>query len=110
MLQNSRCLKVAALVAMLVLSQFSFALGDSSKVEEAPPASAMAADLLLVRPAMLGVTALGSVLWLVSLPFSALGGNAMSAADTLVVGPAAATFVRCLGCTAEGYDAKMNTP
>jgi len=111
MLQNSRWFKVGALIAMLVLSQLSFAQGGSSTIKEKPSAGAMAADLLMVRPVMLGVTVIGSALWLVSLPFSALGGNALSAADTLVVGPAEATFIRCLGCTGDGYDASgMNQP
>jgi len=42
------------------------------------------------------------VVYPVSLPFSALGGNAAEAGEVLVVGPAKATFVRCLGCTRTG--------
>jgi len=102
MLKNS-WFKVVALIAMLVVSQLSLAQSSGSTVEEKPSAGAMAADLV-VRPVMLGVTVLGSALWLVTLPFSALGGNAMAAADTLVVGPAEATFLRCLGCSGKGYD------
>lgn len=72
-------------------------------VEEDPTMLAMTSDLLLVRPVMLVGTVLGSAVWLVSSPFSLAGGNAMQAADTLVVGPAKATFVRCLGCVGDGY-------
>ena len=36
------------------------------------------------------------------LPFSLLGGNADEAGEVLVMGPAKATFVRCLGCTRTG--------
>jgi hypothetical protein len=45
------------------------------------------------------MTVVGAATFVVSLPFSALGGNVADAADTLVVGPAKATFVRCLGCS-----------
>jgi hypothetical protein len=48
------------------------------------------------------LTLVGSALFVVSLPFTALGGNVKEAADTLVVGPAMETFVRCLGCTSAG--------
>jgi hypothetical protein len=64
-----------------------------------PTALAMTGDLVLARPALLVMTVLGTAAFVVSLPFSALGGNVGSAADTLVVGPGKATFVRCLGCT-----------
>ena len=63
----------------------------------------MAADLVIVRPLMLGATVLGSAFWLVALPFSAAGGNVKQSAETLVIGPARTTFVRCLGCTRNGY-------
>ena len=53
-------------------------------------------------PALLATTIIGSAVYLVSLPFSALGGNAGEAGEVLVVGPAKATFVRCLGCTRTG--------
>jgi hypothetical protein len=41
--------------------------------------------------------------YVATLPFSLLGGNAGEAGKVLVVGPAEATFVRCLGCTKSGY-------
>lgn len=58
----------------------------------------MGADLLIARPVLLGFTVLGSALYLISLPFSAAGGNLGQASEVLVVGPARATFKRCLGC------------
>jgi hypothetical protein len=39
----------------------------------------------------------------VSLPFTALGGNVGAAGKALVVDPGKAAFVRCLGCTESGY-------
>lgn len=77
-------------------------IGHANTVEESPSALAMTGDALLVRPALLATTIVGSAVYLVSLPFSLLGGNAGEAGDTLVVGPAKATFVRCLGCTRTG--------
>jgi hypothetical protein len=43
------------------------------------------------------------VVWLVSLPFTLMAGHASEAAETLMLGPAEATFVRCLGCRNPGY-------
>jgi len=68
-----------------------------------PTALAMAGDLVIARPAGIVLTVLGSAAFVLSLPFSAAGGNIGEAAETLVVGPAKATFVRCLGCTTSGY-------
>lgn len=67
-----------------------------------PTALAMVGDLVIARPAGLLITAVGAAAFVVSLPFSAAGGNIGDAADQLVVGPAKATFVRCLGCTNTG--------
>lgn len=77
-------------------------VGYANTVEESPSALAMTGDALLVRPALLATTILGTAVYIVSLPFSLLGGNAEEAGETLVVGPARATFVRCLGCTQPG--------
>jgi hypothetical protein len=63
---------------------------------------AMAGDLLVARPFGLVWTVAGSAIFVVSLPFTALAGNVKEAADTLVVGPAKETFVRCLGCVNTG--------
>ena len=70
--------------------------------EEEPSAMAMTGDVLVARPVGLVITILGAAAFIVSLPFSAAGGNVSEAADTLVVGPARETFVRCLGCRSAG--------
>lgn len=88
-----------SLVAVLMVPQVAF----SQAVEEDPSAIAMAGDLLIARPLLLGITVVGSVMYVVGLPFSLAGGNAIDSAKTLVVGPAEATFVRCLGCSRPGY-------
>lgn len=97
------------LIVTLLLSNFSLAQeaysgrGGVGEVEENPSALAMSGDLLIVRPVMFTVTVVGAALWLVSLPFSAAGGNIKQAGETLVAKPALNTFVRCLGCTQTGY-------
>lgn len=70
--------------------------------EDEPTALAMTGDVLIARPVGVVLTAVGAAAFLVSLPFSAAGGNVEQAADTLVMGPARETFVRCLGCRKAG--------
>ncbi len=70
--------------------------------EDEPTASEMAADVLIARPVGAVVTAVGAAFFVLSLPFSAAGGNLNKAAETLVVSPARETFVRCLGCRNAG--------
>ena len=57
----------------------------------------MATDLIFIRPLGLIGTAAGSVIYVASLPFTLLGGNAGEAGKKLVVEPAAYTFDRPLG-------------
>jgi hypothetical protein len=58
----------------------------------------MGADLIIARPVQLLATAVGTVVFVASLPFTLLGNNVGQAGKTLVAGPAKATFARCLGC------------
>ena len=78
--------------ALKFLSNVDVALGLS--VEQAP------GMLVYGLYAWTGLvaTVLGTATFLVSLPFSAAGGNVGEAAEHLVMKPAKATFVRCLGC------------
>lgn len=87
---------VAALVACAVLAS-SPAATAASYVDERPTFAAMFADGLVVRPLGLGAMVLGGATWLVTLPFSALGGNVDEATQKLVVEPAQFTFTRPLG-------------
>lgn len=77
-------------------------VGHAQAIDEEPSAIAMTTDALFIRPVLLATTVVGSAVYIVSLPFSLLGGNAAEAGETLVMGPAKATFVRCLGCTRLG--------
>jgi hypothetical protein len=92
----TRQLKKLMLVLVLAVGIQMPALAQS---EESPGAGTMAADLLVARPLGVAFTALGTAVFVVSLPFSALGGNVPEAAEKLVLEPARETFVRCLGCT-----------
>ncbi|MDH3474269.1 MAG: hypothetical protein OEM59_11305 [Rhodospirillales bacterium] len=63
-----------------------------------PRAGEMIVDGLVVRPFSFVATVLGSAAFVITLPFSAAGGNVDQAWDKMVEGPAAYTFTRCLGC------------
>ncbi len=73
---------------------------DSDELQNTPSMIAMAGDLILARPILVGITLVGTGLFVATLPFSAAGGNVREAATVLVKGPAEQAFVRCLGCTA----------
>jgi hypothetical protein len=89
---------IAALVLMLNVSVAPAAIAaDVYGQQSIPSAGAMAIDILAVRPLGLAATLLGTGLFVVSLPFSALGGNVGEAADALVKTPAEFTFARPLG-------------
>lgn len=64
---------------------------------ESGTAEAMVADTLVARPIGLVTTVVGSALYVISLPFSLLGGNEKEARKRLVNEPAAFTFKRPLG-------------
>jgi hypothetical protein len=71
-------------------------VATSSAAEGAGPVE-MAADVLVVRPACLVATVVGSAVFVIALPAAAISKSVKSAANTLVVKPANATFTRPLG-------------
>jgi hypothetical protein len=87
---------IPALVACAALALPPAALAEGY-ISEEPTPEAMFADGLLVRPLGLCGIVLGTATWIVTLPFSLLGGNVGEAADALVVEPAKFTFTRPLG-------------
>lgn len=93
----------ALMIGCLMLPQ---GLWAQSVVDDKPNEWAMVGDLLVARPIGVVMTAGGTVLWVASLPFTLLAGHAAEAAEVLVVGPAASTFMRCLGCRHPGYTYK----
>ncbi|HWT69915.1 MAG TPA: multidrug transporter [Pseudomonas sp.] len=78
--------------------------GDPLYTIHNPPAYAMIGDLLIARPLLVVATVIGAGVFVVSLPFTALGGGVGDAGQALVVDPAKAAFVRCLGCIGEGFE------
>lgn len=77
--------------------------GDPAYDIQTPKAYAMLGDLIIARPLLIGATAIGAVAFVVSLPFTALGGNVAEAGEALVLEPGKEAFVRCLGCDTSGY-------
>jgi hypothetical protein len=78
--------------------------GDPVYSIQNPPAFAMIGDLLIARPFLIVATVAGAALFVVALPFAAAGGGVADTGKALVVDPARAAFVRCLGCTGDGYN------
>lgn len=98
-----RAISSVLLVSMMSLSVPAFASDniDNNLIGTRPTVWAMGIDAGLVRPVGLAATVIGIGLFVVTLPFSALGGNIKESAATLVGAPAKMTFTRCLGCTEE---------
>jgi hypothetical protein len=110
--QGSSRVAAALLIGCLALphtlhAQEAAGVGrGAGAVDEDPNGFAMLGDLVVARPIGLALTAGGTALWLVSLPFTLLAGNVSEAADTLILGPGEQTFMRCLGCRQSGYTNK----
>lgn len=83
------------------------ASGDPLYTVQAPDGFAMLGDLLIARPLLIGATAIGAAAFVVALPFSAMGGGIGATGRALVVEPGRAAFVRCLGCTGDGYNQRQ---
>jgi hypothetical protein len=91
---------VALLVAVLFLGATSLvhAVDDSYTVRtEDVSAETIIVDGLLLRPAGIVATVLGTVVFVVTLPFSIPTRSVDKAAQKLIVDPARYTFVRPLG-------------
>jgi hypothetical protein len=95
--KNPAGLVLAALLAVAQLVYVPTAAAGAYADNEEPSGGAMLADLFMLRPTMLVGTAVGVTAFVVSLPFTALGGNMDEAADQLVMRPVKYTFVRPLG-------------
>lgn len=99
MLSLKKILVSCILLVSVILNPLSV-LAEKVKPEpskEEKTAERMTIDLIAARPIGLVATLGGAVVFLVSWPFSALGGNSEEAWDTLVADPAAYTFQRPLG-------------
>ncbi len=95
---SKKCLVFLTIASLFMLSSVSLASSAYNSYEyDQLTAGAMAADAILVRPLGIVATVAGFGLFVVSAPFSLLGGNAGDAWYTLVKSPAEFTFVRPLG-------------
>jgi hypothetical protein len=81
------CLTIAAILGCAV---------PQARASQNEPV-AIISDLVLVRPAGLVATVVGSAFFVVSLPFAALSKSTKATARTLVEKPYRTTFVRTLG-------------
>ncbi|MBW2250190.1 MAG: multidrug transporter [Deltaproteobacteria bacterium] len=86
------------LIAALLFVPFgSSALASVDFEKKDPSGGAMVIDFVLVRPVAIVALVVGSAFFVVTLPFSAIGGNVKAAAKSLVVKPVKYAFVRPLG-------------
>lgn len=108
-----RCSRAAALSGWLAISALptvgtaSAANAYEERMYDVEPAATlrehrpdeidMMLDGFFVRPLMLGYTLVSTVGFVITLPFTILGGHVGEAADQLVSGPVRYTFARGLG-------------
>ncbi len=105
--QVKRSTRARVCVAMTLISVLLVpASWAQSSIDERPNAFRMTGDLIVARPIGVVMTAVGAAAFVVSLPFTLLAGSVAESAETLVLGPAETTFMRCLGCTEPGYSYK----
>ena len=98
--QTYKMLKIPVIIFLisgLMLIPFgSSALAQDQSFEE-NSAEQMFVDFLFLRPLGIVVTAVGTVMFIASLPFSASGGNVKEAFSEMMAKPAKFTFARPLG-------------
>lgn len=85
------------MVATLILIPFGTEALAQDTAKKEYSAEKMTADILLVRPVGILATLFGGAVFVVSLPFSLLGGNTQEAYENLIVAPAKYTFKRPIG-------------
>jgi len=89
------------LAIILATSSISFVstarAADYDSHSERPSGGAMLADAVLMRVPMTAVTLVGAAVFVVTLPFSALGGNVGEAGTKLVKEPFEYAWLRPLG-------------
>jgi len=93
----NKFLVVLLIAAMMIMPLATTAFAEEYFEVEEPSGGAMMFDLAVVRPVGIVATAVGCVFFVVSSPFSALGGNIDAASEKLVKDPIAFTFKRPLG-------------
>lgn len=94
-------------ILLVILIGLLPATSSAAQIEEKPGPFTMVGDLLVARPIGFVLVALGTLAFIVTLPFSLAGGNMTDVADVLVIKPAMEVFVRCLGCRRIGRKEKI---
>ncbi len=92
-------LAAALSISGTLLSGSAVAAGCDTEYlqDDEPNGGLMLVDAVLVRPLTFIASVAGAAIWVVTLPFTLLGGNTDEAADILVADPWCYTFVRPLG-------------
>jgi hypothetical protein len=93
--KNILILLVAVSMIIIPFGSSAFAKPLEYPIENC--AELMAADFLVARPLQFVSLVTGTVFFVVSLPFSALGDNVDEAYQKMMVEPARMTFLRPLG-------------
>jgi hypothetical protein len=88
-------MKRVFIVSLCVLTTVLGSANPASAADDA--GMAMIADVVIARPACFVATAVGSVFFVVSLPFALISKSVKQTANALVVVPARATFTRPVG-------------
>ncbi len=94
-IKQSTIFFVIAALVIIPFGSISLAQDENQNVEIS--AEKMIFDLILLRPMGIVATILGTSMFVVSLPFSAAGGNSKEAYQKMMVEPASYTFKRPLG-------------
>ena len=92
-----KSLVIFMISVLLIAPCASTALAEDYFEKEETGGGFMIYDFCLVRPIGIVATAVGSVFYVISLPFSLMGNNSDEAVQALVKDPAAYTFSRPLG-------------
>jgi hypothetical protein len=87
----------AKLVTTICVLAISLGCAASSSASEDSGPLTVATDAVVIRPACLVATVLGSAVFVVALPAAAISKSVKKTANTLVGKPAKATFTRPLG-------------
>ncbi len=98
---RSICIHSFSAAALLLFAATASAESPSpdynNRGDTSPSGAAMAADLVLARPLGFAATLIGTVIFVVGLPFELIAGNIHDPARRLIADPARYTFTRPLG-------------
>jgi hypothetical protein len=92
-----KSLIITIIAAMIIMPLATSASAIEYWDTEDPSGGEMLFDFVVLRPVGIVATAVGCVFFVISSPFSALGGNIGDASEMLVKDPARFTFKRPLG-------------